>query len=69
MADCAEAAPVDEAGAGGGEQQDDAVDAPLVFQCKGCMAIVGDSFSWACSDEGGWHYDMNSPTCTDSRCR
>lgn len=25
------------------------VRAPLVFQCKQCRAIVGDSFSWVCS--------------------
>eukprot|EP00729_Bicosta_minor_P000834 gene834-493_t len=32
------------------EEAADEVDAPLVFQCRGCRAIVGDSFSWVCSD-------------------
>lgn len=32
--------------------QEGVVDSPLVFQCKACMVIVGDSFSWVCSDEG-----------------
>jgi hypothetical protein len=27
------------------------VDAPLVFQCITCRAIVGDSFSWVNADE------------------
>jgi hypothetical protein len=24
---------------------------PLVFQCKSCRVILGDSFSWLCADE------------------
>lgn len=29
----------------------DAIKAPLVFQCRNCKTIIGDSFSWVCSME------------------
>ena len=34
----------------GGEGDGEVVDAPLVFQCKICLRIVGDTFAWAGSD-------------------
>ena len=27
------------------------IDAPLVFQCKGCRSVLGDSLSFLVSDE------------------
>eukprot|EP00056_Hartaetosiga_gracilis_P003798 m.67588 g.67588 ORF g.67588 m.67588 type:complete len:213 (-) comp11581_c0_seq5:110-748(-) len=33
------------------EEEMDEIDAPLVFQCRSCKRIVGDTFAWICSDE------------------
>eukprot|EP00039_Didymoeca_costata_P011256 m.157340 g.157340 ORF g.157340 m.157340 type:complete len:161 (+) comp15114_c0_seq1:87-569(+) len=33
-----------------GTVAEEQVDAPLVFQCRECRAILADSFSWVCSD-------------------
>eukprot|EP00128_Syssomonas_multiformis_P006831 Colp12_sorted_trinity150504_noHs@2365 len=35
-----------------GSAQEQEIDAPLVFQCKNCRCIVGDSFSWVSAHEG-----------------
>jgi hypothetical protein len=35
------------------------ISAPLVFQCRACRAIVGDSFAWMCSNR-----DLNAITLT-----
>jgi hypothetical protein len=37
--------------AGEGMDEEEALDAPLVFQCGRCRAIVGDSFSFVCADQ------------------
>lgn len=34
------------------EDKDEAEETlPLVFQCTGCLSILGDSFSWVCADQ------------------